>query len=162
VSVEEGRGAGPGRSNLDEGIAIFGFVIEDTVAIDDGRGEHPLQFLERVGPVCAQLIEEDDPVAGMIAEMIEQPGDETFIGCGAREVGERNADPVGGSYAFAKGCGTDGIPENVLNGTLLILKARLVGGLDDRSAIGGEVDGEVGLAVGELDVHSDTICFDAV
>jgi hypothetical protein len=159
VPVEQGRGTGPCGSHLDEGIAVLGFVIEDAVTFDDGGRQHTLEFLERVGPMGAQLIEEQNPVARMIGEFIEQPWDEAIVRGGASQVGKRDADPVAGADTFAEGQGTDGLIESPPDSAEFVFKPRLMSGLNDRGAIGGQVDGELRLAVGEMDVHSVTSSF---
>jgi hypothetical protein len=154
VPVEQGRGAGTRRSDLDEGIGIFRFMVEHAVTLDDGGGEHALKLLGSVGSMGTELIEQEDVFARVIGQVFEQPWDQSIVRSGACEIREGDADAIGRSDPFAEWRGSDRVIEGMRDSRLLVFEARLAGGFDHRGAIGGEIDLEVRLAVGELDVHS--------
>ena len=70
VPVEQGGGAVGRRADLHEGFGIFRLVVEYAVVGDDLRRQQRLEFLARVGPVGAELVEQRDVVAWP-AEMLE-------------------------------------------------------------------------------------------
>ena len=161
VAVDEGGRAVTGGAELDQGGGVFGFMIDDPVGVDDLRGQQATEFGVGVGSVCAELIEERNAVAGMSVEMLKQPGDDPVVGGGARQVGERDADPVGGLDELAQGKRADGVVEGVKDGLAFIRQTRLMGRGDDGGAVIREFDRELTLAVGEQDFHGDLMRHDS-
>ena len=74
MAVEQGRGAVGRGADLHEGVGIFRLVVEHAVVGDDLRRQQRLEFLARVGPVGAELVEQFD-VVDSPAAMLEQPRD---------------------------------------------------------------------------------------
>jgi hypothetical protein len=155
VAIDQGGGAVAGGAELNQGVEVFGFMIEDAVAIDDGRGQELTEFGVGVGSVGAELVEQGDPVAGMRGEMIEQPGDDPVVGRGAGEIGESDADPVGGLDEFEQRRAADRVVQSIEDGLPFIRETGLMRGGDDRGAVVREFDRELTLAVSEHDVHGD-------
>ena len=91
VPVEQCRRAVRRGADLHERLRVFRLVIEYAIVGDDFRREHCLQFLPRVGPVRAELVQQRDVVIWP-AEMLEQPRDDSVVRRRAGDVGEGDAD----------------------------------------------------------------------
>ena len=155
MAVDQGGRAVAGGAELDHGGGVFGFMVDDAVGVDDRRGQQAAQLGVGIGSVRAELIEERNAVAGMSVEMLKQPGDNPVVGGGARQVGERDADPVGGLDELAQGKRADRVVEGVKDGLAFIRQRGLMAGGDDGGAVIREFDRESTLAVGEQDFHGD-------
>ena len=121
-------------------------MIEYAIVVDDFGCEHCLQFLPRVGSVRAELVEQCNVVIWP-AEILEQPGNDPVIGCGAGEVREGDANLRIRWDALEQRLAADRVFKRVEHGHLLIGQAVDVRWLNDRRAIVGNLDGKMARTV---------------
>ena len=153
LPVEQRRRAVRRGADLHERLRVFRLVIEHAIVGDDFRREHGLQFLPRVGPVRAELVQQRDVVAWP-AEMLEQPRDDPVVRCRAGDVGERNADFRVWRDAFKQRLAADRFLQRAEHGRLFIGQAGDVRRLDDCRSVVGNLDGKMAGAVCQVDCHS--------
>ena len=153
VPVEQCRRAVRRGADLHQRLRVFRLVIEYAVVGDDFRREHCLQFLPRVGPVRAELVQQRDVVIWP-AEMLEQPGDDSVVRRRAGKVREGDANLRGRRDAIEQRLAADRFLQRVDDGFFFIGQAVDVRWLDDRRAIVGNFDGKMAGTVCQVDCHA--------
>ena len=92
VTMDERGRAVVGGAQLHVRLAVEGFGVDYAVFVDDFASEHLLHLRARIGPVCAELVEQQNIFGWHVGQVLEQPRDDAIVGRGAGEVSKQNAD----------------------------------------------------------------------
>ena len=103
VPVDQGRAAVPHRAELHQPCGIFRFVIDYAIIAHHVRGQQLFQFGLGVGPVGADLVQQENLSARQIGQIFQQPGNKPLVGCGPGQIREGDADPVARLDPFPQG-----------------------------------------------------------
>ena len=152
-AVEHGRGAVVHLAHGHKFGVVLTIVVDDFVVSDDLGGKHFFELSPTVGTVRAGLVDENDPITGMVTEGFKQPRDDAFVGSGARVVRKRDHHTIGLAKTLPEWRATDGMRERVKKGSFLIGERDAFSWFNDRGLMVGRLDLVKASAKGERDTH---------
>ena len=131
-------------------------MSHDAIVLEDMIANHPAHFVLGVGPVGAGAIENGDAVAGHdLFDLGKQDRKDTSRGHRPGDVTDRDPDGIVATEPLGEWWGAYRVPEGFAQGVGFVGQAGNEPWFDNGGAVGGQVDGEAGAPVGEVNLHLD-------
>src|SRR5437867_2928327 len=89
-------------------------------------------------------------------QLIEQPGNQPLVGCGASDVRESDADTISRLDPLAQRPCTERVLDRSDDGGPFVAQPGNVRWFDHGGLAVGQIDSQMSLAIGEIDIHTAT------
>ena len=126
---------------------------DDAIPVDDPRAQHFHQLVVGRRPVGATGDQDGDLVGRDMRERIQHHRQQGGARHRSRDVADRDGDRLAGGYEVSQRGGAEWTIKGLPDRARLVRQTIEIRRLDHRRPVVGELDGETGTAVGEIDQH---------
>ena len=128
-------------------------VHDDPIPVDDGCAQHLHQLVVGRGPVGAAGDQDGDLVGGDMRQRIQHHRQHRGARHRPRDVADGDGDCLAGHHELSERGGAEWTIKGLPDRTRLVRQTIEIGRLEHRRPVVGELDGETGTPVGEIDQH---------